>query len=469
MTPGLTADRPSQGSSVARPPRWAELIGTLGLLCFGLGLVAGPDLIPVGQALMIIALVMILPRIWQPLLQDRLFRLSGIFALFVCLYTLYLQWGPTPPPTDHFEGLDQFLRTGFFSTLLIAIWWAKLVEQGKATWPIWAFAAGFYIRLATQWPQEDWSQGIPTKIGFGLYYNPFSMFCALVMAWWLVVLFNLKASARKRPLVWIAIAVAFSLPLLGWLYSLSRGGMLAFLVAVPFILYLQFRERHVSNRKLGRIVAVVIAVIVAGLLMLGGPMLDRFAKEQKDVSAFLEQGAGNYAPTRMSSIGTRFVIWREGIHLWLEKPVLGHGPGPTKYFIDPLIERYVIDEPTDFENTYLEILVRLGLMGALFYLLHLWLCLRSFGMGQRTNWQPAAAAQFLAAALLIFAIALLFREGLLDPRGRNFASYLLAGFYAFHATRIWTIAYAPGRVDSTEAAGVRTDRDQRYQAASGTD
>ncbi len=467
MEPALTTDRPSQPSTVIGPHLWAERAGTLGLLCFGLGMVAGPDLIPLGQALMLIGLVMVLPRIWRPLLQDGLFRLSLVFALFICLYTLYLYLGPAPPPTDHTEGLDQFLRTGFFSTVLIAIWWAKLVEQGKATWPIWAFVAGFYIRLATQWPQEDWSQGIPTKIGFGLYYNPFSMFCALVMAWWLVVAFNLKASARRRALLFAAIAVAFSPPLLGWLYSLSRGGMLAFLVAVPFILYLQFRGRRASKKQLGRAAVLIITLIVAGLLWLGGPMLDRFAKEQKDVSTFLEQGSENYAPTRISSIGTRFVIWREAIDLWLEKPVLGHGPGPTKYFIDPLIERFVIDDSTDFENTYLEILVRLGLTGAMFYLFHLWLCLRSFGNGQRTSWYPTASAQFLAAALLIFAVALLFREGLLDPRGRNFASYLLAGLYAFHATRIWATAYPPVTAVSAEAPAERPDQDRHDRPSSG--
>lgn len=427
---------PTADGAGLRLRRWLEWTGIVGLLTFSLGLVAGPDLIPAGQTLMVVALIPALPRIWRSVFEDRLFQLSLAFIVFLGFYAAYLAWGPDPQaePTD---GLDQFLQAGFLPTLLIAFWWAKLIDEGRTSWPLWAFAAGFYIRLATQWHQEDWSQGIPEKIGFGLYYNPFSMFCGLVMAWWLVVAFNLQPAHRRRPLILLVVALAFSLPLLGWLYALSRGGMLAFLVALVFILYLQVRQHRETRDRARTPILLTVIVIVAGLVFLGGPMMERFSKERAVLDRFLEKGAEEFVPERVSSIGTRFVIWREGIELWMQKPIFGQGPGSTKHFLDELRAQYRIDKPTDFESTYLELLVRIGLAGSLFYLAHFWLCMSSYRSGVRGNLYSVETAQFLPAAAIIFGIAIFFREGLLDPRGRNFASFVLAGLYLYQARKFW--------------------------------
>ena len=422
--------------------RWAEYTGALGLLAYGVGLLSGAAFIAIGQGLMLLGALALLPVIWRPLLGDPLFRLSLVFMVYVTAYTLLLDHGSAEPGIDHVKGLKSYLRLGFLPALLLAFWWARLISRGRAAWPLWAFIAGFYIRVATQWPVEDWSNGIPTKISFGLYYNAFGMYCALVMAWWLIVFLDLKARAR-RPAALVAIAAAFAIPFLGWLYSLSRGAMLAFLAALPLILFLALR-RPKSPRKHGRAgAAVILMVLAAGLVLLGGPVADRFTREQGDLAAFLEQGAANYAPERISSIGTRLVIWREAARLWLDRPVLGYGPGPTKRLIDPLRTEYRIDDAFDFESSYVELLIRLGLAGALFYALHLWLCLRSFSGGSRAGWYPPGTAHFLLAALVIFGIAVAFREGLLDFRGRNYATFLLAGLYSFHAARLWPERLAP--------------------------
>ena len=434
----------------ARPPdrestlqRWAEYTGTLGLLAYGVGLLSGAALIAVGQGLMLLGMLALLPVIWRPLLGDPLFRLSLVFIAYVTAYTLLLNQGSPEPGVDHIKGLESYLRLGFLPALLIAFWWAGLISRGRAAWPLWAFVAGFYIRVATKWPVEDWSHGIPTKISFDLYYNAFGMFCALVMAWWLILFLGQKGRAR-RPAALIAIAVAFAIPFLGWLYSLSRGATLAFLAALPLILFLALRRPKASRRHGRTGAAIILLVLAAGLVLLGGPVADRFTREQGDLAAFLEQGVADYAPEKVSSIGTRLVIWREAVRLWLDRPVLGYGPGPTKRLIDPLRTEYRIDDAFDFESSYLELLVRLGLAGALFYALHLWLCLRSFSGGTRADWYPPGTAHFLLAALVIFGIAVAFREGLLDFRGRNYATFLLAGLYSFHAARLWPTHPAPG-------------------------
>jgi O-antigen ligase len=257
-----------------------------------------------------------------------------------------------------------------------------------------------------------------------------------VLAWWLVLLLRRDSGRGVRQTV--AIAAVALIPLLGLIYSASRGAVVAFLAALLVMLVLWLRDRRDNLFSWRRIGAGAAAVAVLAFVIVSGPVAKRDPQAQGEIGRILEQGVGQYVPQEYSSIGTRVVIWREGTRLWLEKPWFGHGPGPTEAFLAELKSRYRLFDSFDFENTYLELLVRIGLVGTLFFAFHLLLCGQSLRRGLIAGWYPPDAGRFLLLACGIFGVALFFREGLLELRGRNVATFLLAGLYSFQVAN-WTV------------------------------
>ena len=425
----LLINPPGQTAGPMTKRDWIDNIGAFGLFVFSTGLAAGTGLLAWGQMFMELAFVLSLPLIWRSLLRDRLFILSIAFYVYLLAYACLVSPAAGVEPVLRGGGLDDFLRTGFLTTVVAAFWWVKFHESGRFSWPVWGFVLGFHIRLLTNWPLEDWSHGVPWKLGFGLYYNPFGMFCALVLAWWLVLLLRPDSGRGVRRTV--AIAVAALIPLLGLIYSASRGAVVAFLAALLVMLVLWLRDRRDNLFSWKRIGAGAAAVAVLAFVIVNGPVAKRDPQALGEIGRILEQGVGQYVPQEYSSIGTRVVIWREGTRLWLEKPWFGHGPGPTEASLAELKSRYRLFDSFDFENTYLELLVRIGLVGTLFFAFHLFLCGQSFRRGLVAGWYPPDAGRFLLLACVIFGVALFFREGLLELRGRNVATFLLAGLYSF--------------------------------------
>lgn len=424
-------DRLRSLDTAGRMEAAGEWIGKLGLLVFSLGLVGGVALISSGAALMLLGFALVLRDTWRGLLQDRLFRLSLGYYAYLLVAAVWASGFQVERLAAHLDGAGDYAQVGFFAVIIVAFWWARLSAEGKLLWPLWALVIGFFLRLLRKWPVEDWSNGIPWKLGFGMYYNPFGLFCALVAAWWLVLLLDRLFKGNLRATV--GIVSALSVPILGLIYSASRGAIVAFIVGLFVILILSYRAQstYAAPWKLRTLYGVVAAVLVLG--MLAGPVAKRDPGSWTELSRILDHGISQFSPQGYTSTGTRAVIWREGINLWLDKPLIGHGPAPVDAFMADIKDRFDLRVAFDFENTYIEMLVRLGLFGAIFFLAHAALCVASFRRGLHMGLYPRFVSDYLVAAIVIFGVALFFREGLIDQWGRGMASFLLAGMYIAQA------------------------------------
>jgi O-antigen ligase len=404
-------------------------IGKSGLIIFSLGVTTGTTVISIGQVLMLVSFLLILPAYFAYWRKDPLLLLSAGFMLFLLFYTWVLVWSDPPRASANIDGLGVFLRVGFLSALIVAFWWAVLRNEGHASWPVWAFAGGFYVRLLLEWPREDWSNGIPIKLGFGLYYTLFGMLAAAVSLWWVVQL--VQPGRRPGTPAIAAMLAALLVSGMGLLYSASRGAILGFLFGLLVILLLWVGHnlgRGIPWKRAGGIFAATIAI---GTLLYLGPVSDRDPSGGGALSQALSQGITGYAPERPSSIGTRLVIWREGFYRWQERPFFGYGPGDTGWMLEGMERTYRIFAVGDFHSSILELLVRLGTAGALFFLAHLYLSARSLASGISNGWYGWTVSTYLLAAGCLFAVTLLFKEGFLDIRGRALTTYFLGGWYAF--------------------------------------
>ena len=378
---------------------------------------------------MLVSFLLMLPaslRYWR---KDPLFLLSAGFMLFLLVYTWVLVRTDPSRATANIDGLSVFLRVGFLSALIVAFWWAALRNEGHASWPVWSFAGGFYVRLLLEWPREDWSNGIPIKLGFGLYYTLFAMLAAAVSLWWLVQL--VQPGRRPGTPAIAGMLAGLFVSGMGLLYAASRGAILGFLVGLIVILLLwagQNLGRRIPWKRAGAVVAATIAI---GALLYLGPVSDRDPSGGSALSQALSQGITGYAPESPSSIGTRIVIWREAFHRWQERPFFGYGPGDTGWMLEGMERTYRIFAVGDFHSSILELMVRLGAAGALFFLAHLYLSARSLASGIRDGWYGWTVSTYLLAAGSLFAVTLLFKEGFLDIRGRALTTYFLGSWYAF--------------------------------------
>jgi O-antigen ligase len=135
----------------------------------------------------------------------------------------------------------------------------------------------------------------------------------------------------------------------------------------------------------------------------------------------------------------RIHVMRFGLKKWMERPIFGWGPGATEYLIShsglPALRhpyykggRVWMDH---VHNTYLEVLVRFGIVGFSFFLLVVILLFKNLRNACQEGRLPADYALFLTGTLALMALWSLFDFRLLHTDWRSY--WLLVGgmTYAF--------------------------------------
>jgi len=294
------------------------------------------------------------------------------------------------------------------------------------------------LLLGMAW-RTDWSllfddpQGFAdARPGFGFPTLAYALFAgsaliglfALRRRWWHA------ASGFRRwwmLLVWL-LAVAILAE--GFLLSKARGSWLALVLVAVLAAVAWWRQQRRHDRPVFR--AGIIAMLAPLLLLLGlnaGEIRERLSEEQQVVGELLR---GDLVTDETTSLTLRWHAMLFGWERWLERPWLGWGPGTSR----PLMMqsggphlRY--PEPDGgvlkhLHNSYLELLVQLGLVGLLLWLM----------VAIQIIWAPYAATRrgeldadlgwFLVLALLYLAFWSHFNFRMVNQDFRGYWT-LLAG------------------------------------------
>lgn len=262
----------------------------------------------------------------------RVFLVAGVTsALIISLYGILQHYGLDPVPG---WGIPWYPGTRVFSTL---------------GWPLWLAA---YLSLMT-------------GAALALYF---------------------LSEARWERWLWLA-AMAFMSA--AWLYTYSRGPMLAAAVTVPVVLFLAYRRLGSVKPLLWPLAVVLATVMVAQFLSPHSTnVLNRF-------------GDANLAPTLEEipeggdlSVTTRLLMWRDTIPVILERPLIGHGPDN---FAEPF-KRHESEQLRAFfpggetidkaHNELLQVAATTGLLGLAAYL---WIFVSYFRHAYRSGGWPLLA------------------------------------------------------------------------------
>jgi O-antigen ligase len=160
----------------------------------------------------------------------------------------------------------------------------------------------------------------------------------------LVLALSRLASGRARAAAAAVAAVMVSTVFL----SGSRGGMLAIVAELVILAVLLVKQKRGLGTAIG--IGVFLTIVVALLIWIGG----------------------NALVNRMESVGlshseisadTRFSIDRDGLRMFLKKPVLGWGLGTFTVVYPQFRTFYTNFFVNQAHNDYLQLLVEVGLLG----------------------------------------------------------------------------------------------------------
>lgn len=163
----------------------------------------------------------------------------------------------------------------------------------------------------------------------------------------LVASFYFKAASTFRQKAYLLGLMA--LYFLGLSVSTGRSGYLAFILLSPWIFHTIFGKKYL-------VLAVVSALVVAGLLLWSPTVQDRIRAASDDLKVFNEGKRG-------TSIGSRLIMWEGAMKIVREHPVMGVGTGGYKNAMARLSGNPQKQHPTQPHNGFVYMAVSFGVAG----------------------------------------------------------------------------------------------------------
>ncbi|MEI6413407.1 MAG: O-antigen ligase family protein [Pseudomonadota bacterium] len=324
---------------------------------------------PVSVALILMTMSFILqPAAWRACRREPVAWIALSLGAYLLgrLALAGMTW-PESAAEQWFDGLN-FL----YLLLFVPMAWHLQGRPGRVHW-VWGLAlAGLLTGILghlIQHGSADLLAGL--RSGFHLRAIAFGLYAATALLGLLIFAPRLLGSEDRplRPWRWALWLLILEGLLAGLLVTQSRGVLLAILVAFPLALWWRFRGSHWRCQPVWqrRLLMITGGLLLVQCLAVGGWVLHhRFAQESDTVTA-LERGALEDAPK--TSISHRLWLWQFGLEKWQERPWLGWGPGATRRLVAESQNPHLFNDEDHrwmdhLHNAYLEILLRLGLVGA---------------------------------------------------------------------------------------------------------
>lgn len=411
-------------------------LGLSGLYLFALGAWMSTSMANVGLGLMLIAFLLQLPAL-PSLWRDGLFIVSLVFAGYLALRTVLAIWELPDTREMQIDYAWDLFRLGFVATVVVAFW---LGDYPQRVFNLFRLAlAGFLIRIIVK-------VKVSQLLGFfageratvGMSPNAFGLYCAVGLLGLLLLMPRFRGSCQKhtffvgRVLPWLVALVILTS---GLIFSQSRSAWLASAIVFPPLLVIQIlasaRADDMGAKKYGGWVTILTVAVALLLLVFSKHTISsRFSQEADTLKEITAGKVTNLSP---DAYGLRIYWWRLGLEEWMERPFFGWGPGTARHLMEH-IDNETIGHLgyTDFHNSYVQMLVQIGLVGTAFFVASLWLIFRAAWKGYQAGWFRRDVFLLTVGALALFLIASMGNMRTKDHFGR------------FHLALFGGIAYSYG-------------------------
>jgi O-antigen ligase len=406
-------DKESAGRSAQMIVNYTGLLAT-----FAFGFFAWLSVTGTGISLALLFLAFMLCRAaWPVWRRDPLMRLFVAFAAYVCL-SAYLAAAELPQ-SRQMQIQDALDWLKLFAFLPIA-WWLK-GDLKRINLILVLAVLGLMIGMLRH---VDWHNlvhmKVPERTGFQLKIIFSGLISGTVILALLVFAPRIWAVGRSAVLrvtfivLWVAGLYLAAYMLLA---GLSRGAWLAAVSVISITLFIRYAlPNRTAKTPLGKTipVALLALMVVGGVAGLNLEKILSRLQAENDVAASLMQGETEQLPP--TSLGFRFNVQRFGLHKWLERPVFGWGTGSTVYLIAHSGKAQLLHPSfkggvawmDQLHNTYLEILVRFGVVGAALLIMGALLLIRAVFRAYAAGLMPRDYTLFLVGSFGLVAIWSLF-------------------------------------------------------------
>jgi O-antigen ligase len=213
------------------------------------------------------------------------------------------------------------------------------------------------------------------------------------------LLFGFMRLTRKislKLIIWAGIATCIAAAIV----SLSRTGMLTYLIVLPLLVYTK-----------------IIRITVPGILLLGSLLVMSIPFLPEGVSRIFD--VSNYFSSKSVSVTERFGLWDAAIHAFMDYPLNGFGIGNNrgifKYYYNPWNQGLLT-----VHCSYLQVAIETGILGLITLLVFLRSIVKKFLLARKSFIDDSDEWGFTISTCLLI----------------SFVSFLIMGAIAFDFSRI---------------------------------
>jgi O-antigen ligase len=240
------------------------------------------------------------------------------------------------------------------------------------------------------------------------------------------ILYQVSHSAAERAALLVALPILF----LSLALSFSRGGYITFVVALFLVMYRVAKTRGY----------VVLAGSLAMIALISTTLPDSFYQRVSSIVPSIEH--------QEDTFGIRVLLWKAGLRMIADNPVLGVGPGnfmlaQPHYVHGRIYSRFVLTS----HNLFIGVAAETGLVGLGLYLFMVVAAFREAGRPGR-KWSPGARDLELAGVGVEICIVVILMGGLTGSAETSKYLFMLFGM----ASTVGRLALARTSVTSRAAS-----------------
>jgi O-antigen ligase len=396
--------------------QWADGMGITGLLLYSFGVFYRDAIVHRGLFLMALALGLKLKFLDGKVVRDRLLILSIGFLLFLSMLTFMAVSEFKKHDPLILEGALKALQLGFFVLLLVAFWMSRYPHLWD--WCVVCLFAGHIVRL---YRKLDWAT-LPDsfhliwtgadRLRLGSTVNRFALWNAVILFACIILRENIWGARTanysilfwSRVLFWALVSLVAAA---GLVFSQSRSAWLAAVLVMPTVyLYRFLRQKRLRLKSIGIGAGIILlACIFSNLPAIVGKRI--FSPDHP-----------SFDTTTTTAIDQRLLLYRLAWEKWRERPWVGFGPGTSEIIVKQAGDEYAAVRVWDhFHNVAFDIMVQMGLVGIIFYGLHLYLIFRQLFIGKKNGSIEPNYYVFTFGSLAMIMIAGIFGQPFGDYKG----------------------------------------------------
>lgn len=370
------------------------IVALAGLVIFAFGYVGGRAIANVGLGVLLLAFLARLPSDGPMLLKDPFVRLGLVWMAYVLALAVWAKG--RFPGTEQFEALPETWSFAFIP--LVAL--ASRGDSRRVLITLLAALCGLMFRMArdVNFDGGPWLRYEAFALGGGrnlavLFIDVGLLGCAAL----LMALVGYKVSHRRA--AFAALAACVAALLYAWAAARSRTSIVALPLGLLALTVLQARRGDQRRRRYAGTLGVALSAAIALVVLAWLP--DILAEMTKDITTWQAIFSGRLDSVQIDATGYRIHMWQLAYARWIEHPLTGIGPSVAHLLgSDP--QRPFLADFNQFHNSYVEILVRTGLIGVGFYLAAAWLVCRATVAMARAGRMPWLLLDFLLVSAGVY-------------------------------------------------------------------